>query len=167
MFTGEGMLRQFFVLMIAAVLLSSCGFGTQPGVQIQESWVRAAKVSEISAEDLNKSCICDVKTATLSTNAYLTIQNSGGEADRLLKAESEGISRIEFRGTTPGSDLLTQKPLETIDLPGQGTISFASGSYAMLLMGMKKDLKAGETLTISLFFEKAGKIDATFAIREE
>ena len=159
---------KLLALLIVALFISSCTLAAKPVLKIEDAWVKAAKVSEITAGDLNNSCICDVKTATFSTNAYMNIQNPSGSPDRLLKAEAEGISRIEFRGSTSAADLTAiPAPLDTIDLPANGSLLFAPGSYAMLLMGMKKDLKPGETLKLSLYFEKAGKIDLTLAIRTE
>jgi periplasmic copper chaperone A len=39
------------------------------------------------------------------------------------------------------------------------------GSYHVMLIGLKKPLKAGETIPLTLDFEKAGKVSLTVPIR--
>jgi copper(I)-binding protein len=154
-------------LLIIALFISSCDFSPTPALEVKEAWVQAAKISEISTGDLNKSCACDIKPQALSTNAFLSIYNNSATADRLLKAESADITRIEFRESSLVSDLQVPAPLDKIDLPAKSSITFARGNYAMVLMGMKKDLKPGEKITLSLFFEKAGQLDLEVEIREK
>lgn len=154
-----------FAILMVALLTVSCSLAAKPRMEVTEGWAEEAKVSEISAGDLNNSCICDIKSAAQATNAFMNIQNHSAEADRLLKAESSDITRIEFRRTNLGGSVTFLDPVESIDLPANGQISFSHGNYAMILMGMKRDLKPGETLKVSLFFEKAGQVDVSLEIR--
>lgn len=154
-----------WTLLMVALFISSCVGGAKPGIQIQEPWITEAKISSISAEDLNKSCICDVQSGATQTNAHMTIHNNTGAVDRLLKAESDAVVRIEFRRNVPGGGDLSLAPVDTIEIPASGQVDFAPGGYAMILMGIKKDLIPGDKMTISLFFEKAGQMDVTVEIR--
>jgi|GEM_PF-4301099 len=142
------------VFLMVALFTASCAALTQPRIEFHNAWVREAKISAISQEDLNKSCICDVQTASMQTNAYLKIINPGFQADRLTGAESEAITRIEFRRSGMSGE---PSPLEAIEIPARGEVYFAPGSYAMLLMGMKEDLEPGAQLKLTLIFEKAGR----------
>jgi copper(I)-binding protein len=151
------------ILLMLALLTVSCTALIGPHMEIQGGWVKEAKISEISQADLNKSCICDVKPGTLTTNAFMTIKNNGFQEDRLIGAESDEISRIEFRQTSPTGDFLSA--LESIVIPAHGEITFAPGGYVMLFMGIKEDLKPGEKLKLRLIFEKTGTSEAVLDIQ--
>ncbi len=141
------------VILMVALFTVSCAALNQPRLEVQDSWVKEAKVSDISLEDLNTSCICDVKPGTLTTNAFMKIKNSGREDDRLIGAESEKATRIEFRRSSMSGELGSLSPVEAVVVPAGGEVYFAPGSFAMLVMGIKEDFKPGETLAVTLIFE--------------
>ena len=47
--------------------------------------------------------------------------------------------------------------------PGQ-KVELKPGGYHVMVMGLKKQLMQGQTIKATLQFEKAGKVDVTFAI---
>ena len=84
---------RILTLLMLTLFTVSCAGSAKPALEIQEPWVTEAKISAISAADVNKSCLCDVKTAATTTTAYMTIQNNTRVADHLLKVESDAASR--------------------------------------------------------------------------
>lgn len=153
------------VILMVALLTVSCAALNKPRLEIQDSWVKEAKVSDISLEDLNKSCICDVKPGTLTTNAFMKIKNSGSQDDRLIGAESDKVARIEFRRSSMSGELGNLSPVEDIVIPARGEIYFAPGSFTMLVMGIKEDFKSGDLLNLTLIFEKSGRLDIVVEIQ--
>jgi copper(I)-binding protein len=149
--------------LMVALFLAACSGPAQSAVQVDEGWVQEAKVSEISAADLNNSCLCDVQSNTQATHAFMHIQNQSGSADNLIKAESDQVSRIEFRKINQGNALVLE-PIDQIALAANGEIVFGPGHYSMILMGIKTDLKPSSHLKIKLTFEKAGEVSADLEI---
>ena len=52
-----------------------------------------------------------------------------------------------------------------LPVPASGSVELKPGSYHVMLIGLKKPLKAGETIALTLDFEKAGKVSITVPIR--
>ena len=152
---------------IITLLFSSCAVWPYPKIEVENAWVREAKISAISAGDLNQSCVCDIQTGKLTTYAYMKIKNSGGSDDRLTKVESDVVTRIEMRRSGLIDDLTSLEPVDGIDLPAGGEIAFAPGEYALLLMGIQQDLKPGDKVSLALIFEKSGRVETAFEIREQ
>ena len=48
--------------------------------------------------------------------------------------------------------------------PGE-TVELKSGGYHLMFMDIKQPLKAGDTFTATLQFEKAGSLDVNFSVR--
>ena len=52
-----------------------------------------------------------------------------------------------------------------LPVAANGSVELKPGSYHIMLIGLKKPLKAGETIPLTLDFEKAGKVSITVPIR--
>ena len=90
---------------------------------------------------------------------FMTITNSGA-ADRLIaaKIDSAIAGVVEVHETvTQGSTSKMQK-VEGIDIPANGTAELKPGGYHVMLLNVKREIKAGETLELTLVFQKAGEI---------
>lgn len=97
--------------------------------------------------------------------AYLTIENKGMAADRLVGLSSPvGQAEVHEMKTTNG--VMTMRPVEGgVAIAAGQKVTLAPGGYHIMLTGLTAPLKEGEMLHVTLKFEKAGDIDATFHIR--
>ena len=63
-----------------------------------------------------------------------------------------------------GSWKCVKSPAACLSLP-RVSVVLKPGSYHVMLIGLKKPLKDGETIPLTLDFEKAGKVSITVPIR--
>jgi periplasmic copper chaperone A len=54
-----------------------------------------------------------------------------------------------------------------IDIPANGQIALAPGGFHAMLIGITRDLRAGDTLNLTLTFEKAGMIQVKALVRQQ
>jgi copper(I)-binding protein len=66
-----------------------------------------------------------------------------------------------------GAGTAAMKPVDRVNLPAGDTVEFKPGSYHVMLMGLSKDLKAGEKVELDLVFEHAGKVVVMADIRQD
>ena len=121
--------------------------------------------------------------------AYFTIANHGTSEDRLLEVASPVAAHVEMHETVHGasgtsgmsgmsggapggmagmsamSGTMTMKRVTSVAVPAGGAVTFKPGSYHVMLIGLKKPLKAGDTVELHLRFEKAGAIDVSAPVR--
>ena len=96
---------------------------------------------------------------------YLTIENRGASADRLLGGSAGVAARVEVHEMATTNGVMTMRPLEqglTIE-PGK-TVKLAPGGYHLMMLELKSPLKQGDKLPVTLQFEKAGKVDVDFSV---
>jgi periplasmic copper chaperone A len=98
-------------------------------------------------------------------NSYLTIENKGAAADRLVGAAAAIAEKIEIQQISKVGGGLTANPVAggLAIAPGDKVV-LAPGGYFLALEKLKDRLKKGSKLTISLQFEKAGKVDVAFEV---
>jgi copper(I)-binding protein len=98
--------------------------------------------------------------------AYLTIENKGTAADRLVGLSSPASGQAEVHEMSMANGVMTMRPVTGgVALPPGKKVTLSPGGYHIMLTGLKAPLKEGEMLHVTLKFEKAGDVDATFHIR--
>lgn len=143
--------RYLFVSMVFAALFSSAPAQSQElklgDLIITQPWVRAApKGSEL-------------------TSGYVTIENKGSAADRLVGGLTAVAEKIQIQKTSKAGGATTAAPLDAgwAIAPGE-KVALVPGSGKLALLNLKSALKKGSQIPISLEFEKAGKITVAFDV---
>jgi periplasmic copper chaperone A len=96
---------------------------------------------------------------------YVTIRNHGSEADALLSASSDVATTAELHQTIEQDGKMVMRPLPKADVPAGGTLEMKPGGYHIMLLGLKQDLKPGETIDVALTFEKAGQMSVEARVK--
>jgi copper(I)-binding protein len=96
---------------------------------------------------------------------YLTVTNNGAESDRLVGGSFPGADRVEVHQMTMDNGVMHMRPIpDGLEIkPGQ-TVALTPGSYHLMFMGFKGQLKAGEQVKGTLTFEKAGTVEVTYQV---
>jgi hypothetical protein len=93
---------------------------------------------------------------------YLSIANKGAMADRLVDVSTDVAATAEIHESTMGSGgvMKMEGMGKGVALPPGKTVTLKPGGMHIMLMGLKRQLKAGDTVPLVLTFEKAGKVSA-------
>lgn len=97
---------------------------------------------------------------------YLTIENKGATADRLVSGSGDVAGRVEIHEMAMDGGVMTMRPLDkglVID-PGK-TVKLAPGGHHLMLMDLKSPLKQGDKVPLTLQFEKAGKVTVSLDVQ--
>jgi periplasmic copper chaperone A len=96
--------------------------------------------------------------------AYLTIQSPA--ADKLVAASSPVAKKAELHTMSMSGMVMKMRPIASIDIsPGQ-PVTLAPGGMHIMLVGLAKPLKAGQTFPLTLTFEKAGARTVNVAVEK-
>src|SRR6202140_3538794 len=97
---------------------------------------------------------------------YLTIENNGSAADRLMGGSGDVAAKIEVHEMAMNNGVMTMRPLDkglAIE-PGK-TVKLAPGGFHLMMLDLKSPLKQGDKLPVTLEFEKAGKVKLSFDVQ--
>lgn len=96
---------------------------------------------------------------------YLTIKNTGAIPDRLISASSPAASKVEVHEMAMDKGVMKMRPVNDglSVAPGQ-SVTLAPGGYHFMMIGLRAPLKKGETVPLTLKFEKAGEVKVTLDI---
>lgn len=116
------------------------------------------------------SAMEDTSGAALSgaTSAvYLTLNNTGGAADRLISASTEAAGTVELHmSSMDDQGVMRMTPLtDGIEIPANGSATLEPGGMHIMLMNLQQDLVAGETIDVTLTFESEKTLTIQAEIR--
>ena len=97
---------------------------------------------------------------------YLTIENKGAAADRLIRGSADIAGKVEVHEMAMNNGVMTMRSLDkglAIE-PGK-TVKLAPGGYHLMLMDLKGPLKQGDKVPVTLEFEKAGKVKLSLDVQ--
>src|SRR5437899_8321581 len=97
---------------------------------------------------------------------YLTIENKGAAADRLVGGSGEIVGKVEIHEMAMNDGVMTMRPLDKglVIEPGK-TVKLAPGGYHLMLLDLKSPLKQGDKLPVTLEFERAGKVSLSLDVQ--
>ena len=115
-------------------------------VEIERPWIRAtAPGAKIAA-------------------GYLTVRNKSSAPDRLVGGASPVAARVETHVHIKDGDILRMREVTGYDVPANGTLELKPGGAHLMFVELKQPLKEGDSVPVTLRFERAGEIKASFTV---
>ena len=104
------------------------------------------------------------KSATVGAG-YLRITNAGNTSDRLVAGSADVSNRFEIHEMSMDNGVMKMRPIAGgLEVkPGQ-TVELKPGGYHVMFVGLKHPLAEGDSIKVTLDFEKAGKVNVTFPV---
>ncbi len=135
--------------LVALLFLVFAAWGQEMNaIAISEGWARPS---------LGKGTV---------TAAYMTMKNSGGSDDVLKAAKSTQAKRVEIHETKMSDDgVMKMRPVEGgLPIPAGGSVQLKPGGLHLMVMGLHDKVAEGDTLTLTLEFEKSGPMEVSFPV---
>lgn len=133
------------IMAVAGSMLAATA-GAQ-SVEVKEAWVRGT----VPAQKV--------------TGAFMDL--TGKTAARLVAVESPVAGKAEIHNMKMESGVMKMFPVDSIDLPAGKTVKLAPGGYHVMLLDLKRELKAGERVPLKLTVEHADKKRETVELAVE
>ena len=175
--------NKFFAqITLAAVLLAAAGGaaiadeehhseGAEQPAQVQEMMPAQMDgmmhemmpaVVKVGTLSLSGAFIRATPADAKSAGSFLDITNTGADADRLVAALSPAAAQMGLH------EMKMSEKAGGIEIPAGETLSLATGGFLhMMFVGIKAPFVVGETVPVTLTFEKAGTVDLILPVESE
>ena len=129
-----------------ATLLLLCSAAAQAQtVVVKEPWVRATVAQQNS------------------TGAFMSISSAKGS--RLVEVRSGAAKTVELHEMKMQGDVMRMRPVDAIDLPAGKPVELKPGGYHVMLVGLARPLKEGDSVALTLVVEGAHKQRETIEVK--
>ena len=141
--------------MRAGALAAALALAAVPGaawgqVQVQEAWARRAPMME---------------GAKGNGAVYAKLLNAGAQADALLGAATDAAGSVEVHESYRSMGMMMMRPVSKIAMAPGEKVELKPGGYHLMLLDLRRELKPGETVRVTLEFEKAGKVPVDAVVK--
>lgn len=144
--TGKPVQRARAVAAVL-VLASSAAAIAADAVSVSNPWVRATVPGQSVA------------------GAYMDITAKANAA--LIAAESPVAAKVELHTMTMDGGVMKMRAIEKLELPANTTVSLKPGGYHMMLIDIKRELKAGERVPLTLTVQERKGAKSTLQVDAE
>jgi len=127
-------------MLFVIISLVSIFISTGNKIEFKDAWLRTG------AEGLN-------------TALYFKIENNSEKPDTLYKVSSDIAKHVMMHETYKKDGMMGMREIKDIIIKPNSSIEFKPGSYHVMVMNLKRDVKQGEKIDFSLYFKSAGKMD--------
>ena len=151
----------YFVL---SVLLCTIALFTDTSFAHEEHH-HMAKTNQESAISVENSYIKETIPGTTISSAYMMLHNNSNNNIRLVAATSSISQRIEIHEHIMQGDLMKMRQRQYVEINANDCVEFQPSGYHLMIFDIKKPLKAGETIMITLHFNDQSRIDVNYTVK--
>ena len=126
--------------LVTAAVLAFASLSVHAQVVVKDAWARATV------------------PAAKASGAFMQIES---KTDARLVGVSSPVAMAELHQMSMQDNRMAMAHVDAIDLPAGKAVQLAPGGYHVMLMQLKRQLKEGETVPVTLVIEqKGGKRDS-------
>ena len=96
---------------------------------------------------------------------FVTLK-SAGAADRVVGASSPVAGRVEMHVTLREGEVMRMREVRAFEVPAGGAFELKPGGAHLMLMDLKRPLKKGEKVLLTLKLEKGGELKLEMNVEE-
>ncbi len=93
-----------------------------------------------------------------TAGVYFTVANAGKDADRLVRVASPVARAADVHTMTMDGNVMRMRAIAALDIPAGKSVALAPGGYHVMLLDLGHPLAPGDSVPLTLTFEKAGTI---------
>ena len=147
-------MRPLLALALAGFVLATAAGAQDAPIVVEKPWVRRAAAMPDAAPG-----------APSSAAGYVTLRNRGKAPDGLIGGSTDVAERVEVHETRNMSGMMMMEKVTKVELPAGARVELKPGGYHLMLVGLKRALTPGQSVSLTLEFEKAGRITTRAEVR--
>ncbi len=99
-----------------------------------------------------------------TTAAFMKLTNTGKEPIALIAATSDSAQAVELHTHQHVNGMMQMKKVPRLEIAPRRSVEFAPGGYHLMLINLKRTLRAGESVAITLLDERGRSYSAQLPV---
>ncbi len=97
--------------------------------------------------------------------AYLTLENQGSKADKLVAVLGPDFDKIEIHATEIRAGIARMRALDALPIPPHAAVQLAPGGQHLMLHHPRRALVAGASVKLELRFDSGARLTVLAPVR--
>ena len=120
--------------LLTVFLLLSIANAEAQGITVQDAWIRG------------------IPPSATTTAAFMTIHNAGSDDAILKSADCDVAETVQIHTMEQVGEIMKMKEVSELRIPANGQAILAPKGYHIMLIGLVRPIKEGESIPLSLNF---------------
>lgn len=142
-------MRRLFLLVALCAACLPAAMADGPSTRVSHVWIREAPPG---VEVLG---------------GYFTLENLTSKPLSLTEVSSPDFGSVMMHQTVQQGGQESMQEVARIEVPARGSIEFKPGGYHLMLMQPRKDLSAGDSVTLMLKFSDGSELAILAPVRRD
>ena len=168
--------KLFFAATLAAIVLVACAVPQAPAansstgdIVVTNAWSRPTIAMQPSGDT---KAVTDTQMSGMTMNdmgpaLYMMITNKGGKVERLIGFSSDVAGNLTIHETKDSGGMTMMEEVKGgLEIPAGGSVEFKPGGYHVMMTNMKRELKVGDSYTVTLKFQSRSDVPVIVTVRE-
>ncbi|KND56328.1 Copper metallochaperone [Candidatus Paraburkholderia kirkii] len=112
-----------------------------------------------------RDCWIRAMPPNLPSSGYFIVANNGDTPATLTGAQTPAFGMTMMHKSENKGGTATMSPVDSVDVPAHGTLSFAPKGYHLMLEEPGKPLKVGSTIPLTLSFANKSTLEVNCAVK--
>lgn len=134
-------------MLIVAAVLSLGALATEPGVTVEEAWVR------------------EVPPGRDMSAGFLMLTNQTDDTIALVRVETEAARSVELHSTRHEDGMMSMQRVLAYTLEPQSTHRLAPGGDHLMLIGLRESPARGDSIALTLHFSDGSSLQVSAEVR--
>ena len=140
-------MKRILIFVFALFLAACSGSPASHEIEVRDAWARAAVLGDNGA-------------------AYMTIHNGTYMHHELIGVSSDVAEATEIHLSAVENDVMKMTPQTAVSLPVGEDVEFKPGALHVMFVNLKRDLKVGDEITLTLMFKDHADIVLTIPVKD-
>lgn len=142
-------MRALIAALTFALAVGAAGAAVAGTVEIRDAWIRATPPGAATAA------------------GYAVIINHGFSTDRLIGGHTAVAGSVEAHQMSMSGGVMRMRPIPGgLAIGASATVKLSPNGDHLMLIGLKRPLKSGDHVHVTLQFSRAGSVVADFQVRD-
>ncbi len=131
--------------------LTPVAAAAETGIVVREAWARLVGAAEAGS--------------ARNGAVYLTLDNRGSKADRLVRVATPVAAAAELHETRHEGGVVQMRPVEAMEIPAGGSLSMKPGGAHVMLLGVRTPFAPDERIPLTLEFASGARVAVDVPVR--
>ena len=103
---------------------------------------------------------------TKNSAAFLSISNHANKTIKLIAASSDIADRVELHNHIKEDGMMKMRQVKEVVIEANSSVTLQPGGYHVMFLGLKNDLKEGQIVNITLYFNNGDEININAPVQK-
>jgi copper(I)-binding protein len=114
---------------------------------------------------VSKAWVMAMPPSQPNSAAYMTISNNSSQEIVMTSVSSDIATSAEIHETSDINDMMHMATITSLHIPAGGSLRLKPGGFHIMLVNLKKPLKPGDAVPITLHFEDGSSATVNAKVR--